>query len=178
MGAASASEKRNKADPWWKKIKVKNIRKAWESLLPKHLYMGEGGRKGRKREWERINKEKENWKRQKTGEITWQQVEFRWRELGRMRQRANPFGPLGQVCILNACGLTSLTHQARTSVFFSLTSGGLEVLWLQRTDGGLCWTLAATACLSQRVFRSQNLPSLYSKQSSASHYPNLSVLAT
>ena len=150
MGAASASEKRNKADPWWKKIKVKNIRKAWESLLPKHLYMGEGGRKGRKREWERINKEKENWKRQKTGEIT---------------------------CILNACGLTSVTHQAGTSDFFSLSSGGLEVLWLQRADGGLCWTLAATACLSQRAFRSHNLPSLYSIQSSASHYPNLSVLA-
>lgn len=53
MGAASASEKRNKADPWWKKMKVENIRKACEGLLPKHLYMGEGREKG-----ERVGKGK------------------------------------------------------------------------------------------------------------------------
>ena len=53
VGAASASEKRNKADPWWKKMKVENIRKAYEGLLPKHLYMG----KGREKE-ERVGKGK------------------------------------------------------------------------------------------------------------------------
>lgn len=41
----------------------------------------------RKREWERVNKEKENWRRQKTAEITWQHVEFRSRELGKMRDQ-------------------------------------------------------------------------------------------
>lgn len=42
----------------------------------------------REREWERVNKEQENWRRQKTAEITQQQVEFRSRELGGMRDQA------------------------------------------------------------------------------------------